>query len=56
MYIKREMEYQKYVGSDLFVKEQERSKKQSDSEDDYEKCDHEYTIFSNGPVHALLAG
>ena len=52
------MEYQKYLGSDLFVKEQERSKKQSnsDSEDDYEKCDHEYTIFSNGSKTCLTCG
>ncbi len=58
IYDKREMAYQKYLGSDLFAKEQERSKKQSDSysEDDYEKCDHEYTIFSKGFKTCLTCG
>ncbi len=58
------MAYQKYLGSDLFAKamreveEQERSKKQSDSvsEDDYEKCNHEHTIFRRDLKHTLLVG
>ena len=52
MYNKREMAHQKYLGSDFFAKEQERS----DSEDYYEKCDHEYTIFSNGSKTCLTCG
>ena len=58
MYNKKEMAYQKYLGLDLFAKEQERSKKQSDSdsEDYYEKCDHEYNTKSGCSKICLTCG